>query len=132
MGLHCWWLVLCLASHPVWCSLSKSPFGLSWMRLPAPAPRCAAPPAPCRDAKLSVLHWDAGAHALAPSSLHYFEGDASLKAGRTQFPYPPLAVSGARRAAAPPGGSRLLGLVLLRESVAWTAAMPMVDAALLP
>lgn len=48
----------------------------------------------CRDAKVSVLHWDAHRHELAPSSLHYFEGDASLKEGRTVFPYPPLAVTG--------------------------------------
>lgn len=49
---------------------------------------------PCRDAKLSVLAWDPARHELAPSSLHYFEGDASLKAGRTLFPYPPLAATG--------------------------------------
>ena len=49
----------------------------------------------CRDAKLSVLHWDAGRGELAPSSLHYFEGDASLKQGREVFPQAPLAVTGA-------------------------------------
>lgn len=40
------------------------------------------------------MHWDAHRHELAPSSLHYFEGDASLKEGRTVFPYTPLAVTG--------------------------------------
>lgn len=46
-----------------------------------------------RDAKLSVLHWDAERHELAPTSLHYFEGDESLKGGRAVFPRPPLVVS---------------------------------------
>jgi hypothetical protein len=41
-----------------------------------------------------VLHWDPALHDLIPSSLHYFEGDASLKQGRTVFPYPPLALTG--------------------------------------
>ncbi|KAL4424540.1 hypothetical protein ABPG77_010120 [Micractinium sp. CCAP 211/92] len=46
-----------------------------------------------REAKLSVLHWDAARHELAPSSLHFFEGDTSLKQGRSAFPYPPLAAT---------------------------------------
>jgi cleavage and polyadenylation specificity factor subunit 1 len=49
-----------------------------------------------RDAKLAVLRWDAGAHALTPTSLHYFEGDEALKAGRAAFPRPPLAVADPR------------------------------------
>lgn len=43
-----------------------------------------------RDAKLSVLQWDLTSHSLTPSSLHYFEGDESLKAGRESFPRPPI------------------------------------------
>ena len=90
------------------------PWGLFWPPCRKPSPLPARPPRqpascpPCRDAKLSVLHWDAARHELAPSSLHYFEGDASLKAGRTLFPYPPLAVTGAclgsGRRLAPCGG----------------------------
>jgi hypothetical protein len=60
--------------------------------------RCALPllALPRRsDAKLSVLHWDAARHELAHSSLHYFEGDASLRQGRTLFAQPPLALAGA-------------------------------------
>jgi cleavage and polyadenylation specificity factor subunit 1 len=44
-----------------------------------------------RDAKLSVLQWDATVGDFAPSSLHYFEGDESLKAGRESFPRGPMA-----------------------------------------
>ena len=47
----------------------------------------------CREAKLSVLAWDPEAAELAPSGLHYFEGDPALRAGRTVFPMPPLAVT---------------------------------------
>eukprot|EP00887_Chlorella_sp_A99_P001781 scaffold19.g1781.t1 len=46
-----------------------------------------------RDAKLVVLQWDPQRWGLVASGLHYFEGDASLKAGRTVFPNPPLAVA---------------------------------------
>ncbi len=48
---------------------------------------------PSREAKLSVLYWDEEAAELAPSSLHYFEGDPALRAGRTVFPMPPLALT---------------------------------------
>jgi hypothetical protein len=47
----------------------------------------------CRDAKLSVLRWDPLAYDLVLSSLHYFEGDSSLKAGRESFARPPLVVT---------------------------------------
>lgn len=73
--------------------------GLPDEHLPAlvRASRTAAPPLhpACRDAKLSVLAWDAATAELAPSSLHYFQGDASLKAGRATFACPPLAATGA-------------------------------------
>lgn len=49
-----------------------------------------------RDAKLSVLQWDPASHDLVPSSLHYFEGDESLRAGRQAFARPPLVVSDPR------------------------------------
>ena len=47
----------------------------------------------CRDAKLSVLDWDDSAHTIHTSSLHYFEGDPSLRMGRTVFPLGPKAVT---------------------------------------
>lgn len=46
-----------------------------------------------RDAKLAVLEWDEERDTLRSSSLHYFEGDAGLRAGHTVFPYGPRAVS---------------------------------------
>ncbi|KAL3135407.1 hypothetical protein ABBQ32_007589 [Trebouxia sp. C0010 RCD-2024] len=46
-----------------------------------------------RDAKLSVLDWDDNAHTIHTSSLHYFEGDPTLKMGRTVFPLGPKAVT---------------------------------------
>lgn len=36
-----------------------------------------------------MLEWDRDSHSLATSSMHYFEGDASLKEGREVFPRPP-------------------------------------------
>lgn len=46
-----------------------------------------------RDAKLSVLAWDAARATLVATSLHYFEGDPALKAGRRLFPMAPKAVT---------------------------------------
>lgn len=46
-----------------------------------------------RDAKLSVLDWDDNAHTVHTSSLHYFEGDPSLRMGRTVFPMGPRVVT---------------------------------------
>ena len=63
-----------------------------------------------RDAKLSVLQWDKTRHSLTPSSLHYFEGDESLKAGRESFPRPP-------RAIADPDG-RCAAVVMFRHQIA--------------
>ena len=47
----------------------------------------------CRDAKLSVLDWHDNVHTIHTSSLHYFEGDPSLRMGRTVFPLGPKAVT---------------------------------------
>jgi hypothetical protein len=47
----------------------------------------------CREAKLVVLDWDVKADSIVVSSLHYFEGDAGLRAGRTVFPLPPRVVA---------------------------------------
>lgn len=46
-----------------------------------------------RDAKLSVLDWDDNSHTIHTSSLHYFEGDPSLRMGRTVFPMGPKVVT---------------------------------------
>ena len=46
-----------------------------------------------RDAKLSVVDWDDNAHTIHTSSLHYFEGDPSLRMGRTVFPMGPKVVT---------------------------------------
>jgi hypothetical protein len=43
----------------------------------------------CRDAKVSVLDWDADAHALVTTSLHSFEGDKALPAGQPGFLHAP-------------------------------------------
>ena len=43
-----------------------------------------------RDAKVSVVRWNAQTWDLECSSMHYFEGDVSLKAGRVCFPSPPF------------------------------------------
>ncbi len=40
-----------------------------------------------------MLQWDDERAALVTSSLHYFEGDTALRAGRTVFPQGPLAVT---------------------------------------
>lgn len=40
-----------------------------------------------------MLAWDAARAALVVTSLHYFEGDPSLKAGRRLFPMAPKVVS---------------------------------------
>lgn len=63
-----------------------------------------------RDAKLSVLQWDPFTSDMVPSSLHYFEGDESLKAGRQAFPRPPVAVTD-------PAG-RCAAVVMLRHQLA--------------
>ena len=46
-----------------------------------------------RDAKLSVLRWEDDIWDLQASSLHYFESDVSLKAGRVCFPCPPCSLA---------------------------------------
>ena len=48
--------------------------------------------ATCRDAKLAVLEWDDGQDRFVTSSLHFFEGDAGLRVGRTTFARGPKAV----------------------------------------
>jgi len=63
-----------------------------------------------RDAKLSVLQWEPATNDLAPSSLHYFEGDESLKAGRHAFPRPPLVLTDPR--------GRCAALIMLRHQLA--------------
>ena len=63
-----------------------------------------------RDAKLSVLQWDPAVADLVPSSLHYFEGDESLKAGRHAFPRPPTVVTD-------PAG-RCAAVIMLRHQLA--------------
>ena len=75
-----------------------------------------------RDAKLAVLRWDPATQDLAPSSLHYFEGDESLKAGRTAFPVPPLAL-------ADPAG-RCAALLMLRHQLGVLPSMESEAAAL--
>ena len=40
-----------------------------------------------------MLDWDDNAHTIHTSSLHYFEGDPSLRMGRTVFPLGPKAVT---------------------------------------
>ena len=52
---------------------------------PAPAPLPLIPPPPPTHPPPSQC---------SPSSLHYFEGDASLRQGRAAFPQPPLALAG--------------------------------------
>ena len=75
-----------------------------------------------RDAKLSVLQWDPATFDLAPSSLHYFEGDESLKGGRQAFARPPLVV-------ADPMG-RCAAVVMLRHQLAVLPATESESAAL--
>ena len=43
-----------------------------------------------RDAKVSVLRWNERRRDFDTTSLHYFESDVSLKAGRACFPSPPF------------------------------------------
>lgn len=43
----------------------------------------------CRDAKVSVLDWDANNHIIATTSLHSFEGDATASASLPASPYGP-------------------------------------------
>ena len=43
----------------------------------------------CRDAKVSVLNWDAKNHMIATTSLHSFEGDATASASLPASPYGP-------------------------------------------
>lgn len=75
-----------------------------------------------RDAKLSVLQWDPAIYDLAPSSLHYFEGDESLKGGRQAFARPPLVVTD-------PMG-RCAAVVMLRHQLAVLPATESESAAL--
>jgi cleavage and polyadenylation specificity factor subunit 1 len=75
-----------------------------------------------RDAKLSVLQWDPFTSDMVPSSLHYFEGDESLKAGRQAFPRPPIAVTD-------PAG-RCAAVVMLRHQLAVLPATESESAAL--
>lgn len=75
-----------------------------------------------RDAKLSVLQWNASTCDLAPSSLHYFEGDESLKSGRKVFPRPPLVVTD-------PAG-RCAAVVMFRHQLAVLPAVESETAAL--
>jgi cleavage and polyadenylation specificity factor subunit 1 len=75
-----------------------------------------------RDAKLSVLQWDPFTADMVPSSLHYFEGDESLKAGRQAFPRPPIAVTD-------PAG-RCAAVVMLRHQLAVLPATESESAAL--
>ena len=46
-----------------------------------------------REAKLVVLDWDDNTESIQPSSLHYFEGDATLSGGRCAFPRGPQAIA---------------------------------------
>ena len=75
-----------------------------------------------RDAKLSVLQWDAATSDVAPSSLHYFEGDESLKAGREAFSRPPMVVTD-------PAG-RCAAVIMLRHQLAVLPATESESAAL--
>ena len=49
-----------------------------------------------RDAKVSVVRWNKQTWDLECSSMLYFEGDVSLKAGRVCFPSPPFCTVRAR------------------------------------
>ena len=40
-----------------------------------------------------MLDWDEKTHSIHTSSLHYFEGDPSLRMGRTVFPMGPKVVT---------------------------------------
>lgn len=75
-----------------------------------------------RDAKLSVLQWNASTCDLVPSSLHFFEGDESLKSGRKVFPRPPLVVTD-------PAG-RCAAVVMFRHQLAILPAIESETAAL--
>ena len=48
---------------------------------------------PCRDAKVSVLDWDANNHTLRTTSLHSFEGDALVSTNLPASPYGPRLLS---------------------------------------
>lgn len=54
-------------------------------------PHSHAPNSIERDAKASVLCWDAATAGLVTSSLHYFEANEGLRGGRTAFSRGPLA-----------------------------------------
>lgn len=47
----------------------------------------------CRDAKVSVLDWDANTNTIRPTSLHSFEGDAFVSASMPASPYGPRLLS---------------------------------------
>ena len=40
-----------------------------------------------------MLDWDAEAHCCSTTSLHYLEGEAALRQGRTSFPQGPQIVT---------------------------------------
>ena len=46
-----------------------------------------------RDAKVSVLDWDATSCSIVSTSLHSFEGDANISAGLPASPYGPRLLS---------------------------------------
>lgn len=57
---------------------------------------CYPTPSPVhlREAKLSVLEWDPSSHALRTSSMHYFEGEPSMRReARAAAPLPPRVVA---------------------------------------
>lgn len=68
-----------------------------------------------REAKLAVLTWDLDLQELTCSSLHYFEGDKALKAGRELFPI------GAKVIADPEG--RCAAVIFFRHQLAVLPAM---------
>ena len=47
----------------------------------------------CRDAKVSVLDWDASSCSIVSTSLHSFEGDANISAGLPASPNGPRLLS---------------------------------------
>ncbi len=69
------------AHTPCQHGLRAPPLSLPGLQ-PYPALSLAGLPA-CREAKLSVLEWDAGSFCLRVSSLHSFEGEPALRQGAT-------------------------------------------------
>jgi len=75
-----------------------------------------------RDAKVSVLRWNERTWDFDTTSLHYFEGDVSLKTGRACFPMPPFC-------AVDPDG-RCAAVIMYRHQMAILPAMK--DSSLYP